>query len=102
MTAAAREAVRRLPVAESKIRTRSYSQQRLGRMKTFLQAVENESAHLREEIEKLQHLTNGKALTLLSEESRLSISQDAEKKLHETLQKMRRILGALQVRIERQ
>lgn len=93
MTAAA-EAVRRLPVAESKTRTRSYSQQRLGRM--------HESAHLREEIEKLQHLTNGKTLALLSEESRLSISQDAEKKLHETLQKMRRILGQLQVRIERQ
>ena len=102
MTAAA-EAVRRLPVAESKTRTRSYSQQRLGRMKTFLHAaVEHESAHLREEIEKLQHLTNGKTLALLSEESRLSISQDAEKKLHETLQKMRRILGQLQVRIERQ
>ena len=92
----------RLPVAVPQTRTRSYSQQRLGRMKTFLQAVENESAALRADIERIQHLTNGKTFALLSEGSRLSISQDAERKIHEVLNKMRRILGALQVRIERQ
>jgi hypothetical protein len=92
----------RLPVAENKPRKTPYSQQRLGRMKAFLRAVENEAAILRGDIEQIQTLTSKKTFALLSEDSRLSISQDAERKLHETLFKMRRILGALQVRIERQ